>query len=427
MYLWGGVGRGKTFLMDLFQANAGVTARREHFHRFMKEVHARLHELRDIPEPLIQVAAAIGGDARVLCLDELYVSDIADAMILAGLFDAFVQQGLVLVCTSNTPPGGLYRDGLQRARFLPAIALLERHTRVINVDAGIDYRLRQLEKAPLYLDTATADSEMRMLVRFEAIAGNPGIEGETLSIEGRPLTARRVAADVVWFDFASICDGPRSQSDYVEIARDFPPSWSPACRVLTLRRTTRPAVSSRSSMSSMTATSSWWSQPPRRPGSCIAASVCSSSSSEPAAGWWRCSRTIIWRGRTWADRLQLQALPPDTARARHPHTPRAFLPYRLSILSNVVSTAIAVAYRQRLELSIPEWRVMAVLSRYPGLSAREVAERTHMDAVAVSRAVRGVATAGCAAQTRGPSAAARCCGLRQGRRVRAGRADRAGV
>jgi len=106
VYLWGGVGRGKTFMMDMFQANAGVTVRREHFHRFMKEVHARLHEVRDIPEPLIQVAAAIGGDARVLCLDELYVSDIADAMILAGLFDAFVQQGVVLVCTSNTPRAG---------------------------------------------------------------------------------------------------------------------------------------------------------------------------------------------------------------------------------------------------------------------------------------------------------------------------------
>ena len=122
-----GVGRGKTFLMDLFQANAGVTARREHFHRFAKEVHARLHELRDILEPLIQVAAAIGGDARVLCLDELYVSDIADAMILAGLFDAFVQQGVVLVCTSNTLPGGPV-SRRPAARRAPAIALLERHT-----------------------------------------------------------------------------------------------------------------------------------------------------------------------------------------------------------------------------------------------------------------------------------------------------------
>ena len=221
VYLWGGVGRGKTFLMDLFQAHAGIPVRRVHFHRFMKEVHARLHELRDMAEPLIEVAAGMRGDARVLCLDELYVSDIADAMILAGLFDAFVQQGVVLVCTSNTPPGGLYRDGLQRARFLPAIALLERHTLVINVDAGVDYRLRQLEKAPLYLDSGGTDSEVRLLERFEAIAGSPGVEGGALTIEGRPIATRRATADVVWFEFAAICDGPRSQSDYVEIARDF--------------------------------------------------------------------------------------------------------------------------------------------------------------------------------------------------------------
>ena len=221
VYLWGGVGRGKTFLMDLFHAHAGVPVRREHFHRFMKEVHARLHELRDLPEPLIPVAEGMRGDAHVLCLDELYVSDIADAMILAGLFDAFVRQGVVLVFTSNTPPGGLYRDGLQRARFLPAIALLERHTRVVNVDAGIDYRLRALEKAPLYLDSGATDSEARMLERFTTIAGSPGTTDARLEVEGRPIAARRTAADVVWFDFTAICDGPRSQADYVEIARDY--------------------------------------------------------------------------------------------------------------------------------------------------------------------------------------------------------------
>jgi cell division protein ZapE len=221
VYLWGGVGRGKTFVMDLFQAHAGVPVRREHFHRFMKEVHARLHGLRDLPEPLIPVAEGMRGDAQVLCLDELYVSDIADAMILAGLFDAFVQQGVVLVCTSNTPPGGLYRDGLQRARFLPAIALLERHTRVVNVDAGIDYRLRALEKAPLYLDSSATDSEARMMERFTTIAGSPGAADTLLAVEGRTIAARRAAADVVWFDFDAICDGPRSQADYVEIARDY--------------------------------------------------------------------------------------------------------------------------------------------------------------------------------------------------------------
>jgi cell division protein ZapE len=207
--------------MDLFQAHAGVPARRDHFHRFMKEVHARLHGLRDVADPLTKAAAEMRGEAQVLCLDELYVADIADAMILAGLFDAFIRQGVVLVCTSNTPPGGLYRDGLQRARFLPAIALLERHTRVVNVDAGIDYRLRQLEKAPLYLDSAAPDSAARMLERFEAIAGGTGAADTELEIEERPIAARRATADVVWFDFAAVCDGPRSQADYVEIARDF--------------------------------------------------------------------------------------------------------------------------------------------------------------------------------------------------------------
>ena len=221
LYLWGGVGRGKTFLMDLFHAHAGVPARRDHFHRFMKEVHARLNELRDMQDPLDRVAADMGRDARVLCLDELYVSDIADAMLLAGLFEGFIQRGVTLVCTSNTPPGGLYRDGLQRSRFLPAIALLERHTEVVKVDAGMDYRLRQLEKAPLYFDSAAADADARMLERFEAIAGDPGVDDGGITVEGRPILVRRASPDVIWFEFAAICDGPRSQADYVEIARDY--------------------------------------------------------------------------------------------------------------------------------------------------------------------------------------------------------------
>lgn len=221
VYLWGGVGRGKTFMMDLYCEHAGVPVHREHFHRFMKDVHARLHGLRDLQEPLARVAAEIRGEAHVLCLDELYVSDIADAMILAGLFDAFVRQGTVLVCTSNTPPGGLYRDGLQRARFLPAIALLERHTRVVNVDGGTDYRLRQLEKAPLYFDTGAPDADARLRERFESIAGNAGESGVPIMVEGREIATRLVASDVAWFEFAAICDGPRSPADYVEVARDF--------------------------------------------------------------------------------------------------------------------------------------------------------------------------------------------------------------
>jgi cell division protein ZapE len=221
VYLWGGVGRGKTFLMDLFHADLQVPSRREHFHRFMKGVHSHLHELRSVEDPLPRVAAGIATDARVLCLDELYVSDIADAMILSGLFSSLVAQGVTLVFTSNAPPSDLYRDGLQRSRFLPAIALLEQCCETVNVDAGTDYRLLQLEKAPLYLDSASSDVDAVMQARFEAIAGTAGDADVSLEVEGRPIAARRLGPDVAWFEFAAICQGPRGAADYIEIARDF--------------------------------------------------------------------------------------------------------------------------------------------------------------------------------------------------------------
>jgi cell division protein ZapE len=221
VYLWGGVGRGKTFLMDLFHAHLPVPGRRDHFHRFMKEVHERLRDLREVEEPLDRVAAEIARDARVLCLDELYVSDIADAMLLSGLYTGLVDRGTTLVFTSNAPPSELYRDGLQRSRFLPAIALIERCTETINVDAGCDYRLRQLEKAPLYLDAGRPDAESALARRFEEIAGDPGATDGTLVVEGRPIPLRRQSADVAWFDFEALCEGPRGTADYVEIARDF--------------------------------------------------------------------------------------------------------------------------------------------------------------------------------------------------------------
>jgi len=221
LYLWGGVGRGKTFLVDLFHSHAGVPSRRDHFHRFMKDVHGRLRQLRDVEDPLARVAAEIAGEARVVCLDELFVSDIADAMILSGLFSGLIDRQVALVFTSNAPPGDLYRDGLQRSRFLPAIALLERHCEVVNVESGADYRLRQLEKAPLYLDARSPRTEATLLSRFGEIAGDPGQTGGTLEIEGREIPLRRRSADVAWFDFAALCEGPRGTADYVEIARDF--------------------------------------------------------------------------------------------------------------------------------------------------------------------------------------------------------------
>jgi cell division protein ZapE len=221
IYLWGGVGRGKTFLMDLFHAHVGVPTRREHFHRLMKEVHARLGELRDRSDPLEHVAADIARDTRVLCLDELFVSDIADAMLLGGLFAGLFERGVTLVFTSNLPPSQLYRDGLQRQRFLPAIAAIERHCEVINVDGGEDYRLRLLEKAPLYLDARRPDTQQQLEARFADLCGGDTCSSGQLTIEGRAIPCVARADEVVWFDFDAICDGPRSQADYVEIARDF--------------------------------------------------------------------------------------------------------------------------------------------------------------------------------------------------------------
>ena len=221
IYLWGGVGRGKTYLMDLFHAHLAVPARREHFHRFMKDVHARLKARRDTPNPLERLAGEMAQEMRVLCLDELFVSDIADAMLLAGLFTGLIERGVTLVVTSNVAPGELYRDGLQRNRFLPAVALIEHHTEVLNVDAGRDYRLRQLEKAPLYVDARGAQAALALAERFEAIAGDRGSPGGSVEIEDRPIPVRARTGDVIWFEFDAVCDGPRSQADYVEIARDF--------------------------------------------------------------------------------------------------------------------------------------------------------------------------------------------------------------
>ena len=221
IYLWGGVGRGKTFLMNLFHANLAAPSRRMHFHRFMQEAHALLRAHQDEADPLQRVAAEIAADSRALCFDELAVADIADAMILAGLFAALTARGVTLVFTSNFAPRDLYRGGLQRQRFLPAIELIERHTEVLALDGDTDYRLRQLERAPLYIDATRPDAEALLAQRFEAIAGQAGEAGGVIEIESRGIPVRRRSAGVVWFGFRELCDGPRSQADYIEIARSF--------------------------------------------------------------------------------------------------------------------------------------------------------------------------------------------------------------
>ncbi|MCJ7453059.1 MAG: cell division protein ZapE [Steroidobacteraceae bacterium] len=221
IYLWGGVGRGKTFLINLFHANLSVPSRRMHFHRFMQEAHALLRAQHDEADPLARVAAGIAADSRVLCFDELAVGDIADAMILAGLFTGLIERGVALVFTSNFAPRDLYRGGLQRQRFMPAIELIERHTEVLALDGDTDYRLRELERAPLYIDAGSLDSQALLTQRFEAIAGEVGEADGGIEIESRRIPVRRRSASVIWFDFAQLCDGPRSQADYIEIARSF--------------------------------------------------------------------------------------------------------------------------------------------------------------------------------------------------------------
>lgn len=223
LYLWGGVGRGKTFLMDLFVSSLppGMALRR-HFHRFMGEVQGQLRDLGERANPLMDVAADIAARCRVLCLDEFLVSDIGDAMILANLLDALFVRGVSLVTTSNTEPARLYRDGLQRARFLPAIALLERHCHVRELVSSQDWRLRALSQAPVYLTPPGPEAERALSRIFASQAQDEPTEDGEILVNGRAITVRRHADGVAWFDFDALCDGPRAVADYIALARRAP-------------------------------------------------------------------------------------------------------------------------------------------------------------------------------------------------------------
>ncbi|MCF7201607.1 cell division protein ZapE [Pseudomonas oligotrophica] len=224
LYFWGGVGRGKTYLVDTFyDALPFKQKMRTHFHRFMKRVHEEMKTLKGEKNPLTIIGKRFADEARVICFDEFFVSDITDAMILATLLEELFKNGVSLVATSNIVPDGLYKDGLQRARFLPAIELLKKHTEVVNVDSGIDYRLRALEQAELYHFPLDAEAELSLEKSFKSLLTEncKVLEDEALMIENREIRARKVANDVAWFEFRSLCDGPRSQNDYIELGKIF--------------------------------------------------------------------------------------------------------------------------------------------------------------------------------------------------------------
>ncbi|EPC6046390.1 TPA: cell division protein ZapE [Serratia marcescens] len=220
LYMWGGVGRGKTWLMDMFfHSLPGDRKMRLHFHRFMLRVHEELTELQGRENPLEIVADGFKAETDVLCFDEFFVSDITDAMLLATLLQALFARGITLVATSNIPPDDLYRNGLQRARFLPAIDLINEYCDVMNVDAGIDYRLRTLTQAHLYL-TPLSDQTRETLDRmFVKLAGKAGEDAPVLQINHRPLQAIRSVDGVLAVDFHTLCEEARSQLDYIALSR----------------------------------------------------------------------------------------------------------------------------------------------------------------------------------------------------------------
>ncbi|MCC4799552.1 ATPase [Enterovibrio norvegicus] len=220
LYFWGGVGRGKTYLVDTFFDSLPFDKKmRIHFHRFMHRVHHELRMLDGQVDPLQKIADKLADETHILCFDEFFVSDITDAMILGTLMEALFERGICLVATSNIVPDELYRNGLQRARFLPAIALINAHCDVVNVDAGTDYRLRTLEQAEIYHFPLDEKANTNLESYFCQLATELMHSHHTIEINNRPLLTVREAEGVVHFDFATLCDSPRSQSDYIEVAR----------------------------------------------------------------------------------------------------------------------------------------------------------------------------------------------------------------
>ncbi len=221
VYLHGGVGRGKSFLMDCFYQAVPVQRKtRLHFHEFMREVHRQLNELRGTADPLTVLAANVAKRYRLICFDEFHVADVTDAMILHRLLEQLFAHRVSIIATSNFHPDALYPNGLHRDRILPAIALLKRELQVVNVDHGVDYRQRAMEQVKTYHHPWGAEADAALTQAFERLAESQD-EDPILHIEQRQILARRRAGSVVWFDFKTLCGGPRSQNDYLEIASRY--------------------------------------------------------------------------------------------------------------------------------------------------------------------------------------------------------------
>lgn len=222
LYLWGAVGRGKSFVMDAFFACVPLQHKqRVHFHHFMQEIHARLAALKGQADPLARIARELSRHVRLLCLDEFHITDITDAMLMRGLLQGLFDHGVAVVATSNAEPDALYRNGLQRGQFLPTIALIKERMAVVHLDGGWDYRLHMLEQVGLYHVPLDAAAEAALTGVFQALAGSAGNAATVLRVEGRDIPARRMASGVAWFDFAALCAGPRGKADYIELARRF--------------------------------------------------------------------------------------------------------------------------------------------------------------------------------------------------------------
>lgn len=222
LYMWGGVGRGKTWMMDMFFESLPPERKmRQHFHHFMKRVHSELNKLQGQQDPLQKVASIIHDEAEVICFDEFFVSNVSDAMILGDLFTMLFEKGITLVATSNIAPSGLYKDGLHRDRFLPAIAEVEKNCTVMNIDSGIDYRLRVLQQAELYVSPLTKENMHWLANRFVALSNNQNVSQTPIIINGREIPIKGRTENTLYVDFRSLCMQPRSASDFIEIANRF--------------------------------------------------------------------------------------------------------------------------------------------------------------------------------------------------------------